>query len=245
MKISNHFGLYFILLLALIFTNCIKAQTDNANMDNTNHQLWIDFYPHFYINDKFEYYGDAGYRTMLQENIWHWVFARPSVRYHPKELIELHGGVGFFYTFNIKNVNRFEIRPWQGFLLKWPTWEKVSFKHYIRMEERVSFLTNNWSMSFSLRMRYKISTNIKLCRTCSEAFWFIPIYAEAFFPINDDVVEFFRNRGRAGVGLGYNANKYWRFSVMLNWQSSRTGPDNEFSVSDYIYQVKIRKLFVN
>ena len=72
----------------------------------------------------------------------------------------------------------------------------------------------------------------------------MPLYAEAFFPINDDIVEFFRNRGRAGVGLGYNVNKRWRVSFMLNLQSSRSGPENKFNVTDYIYQLRIRKLFL-
>jgi hypothetical protein len=65
-----------------------------------------------------------------------------------------------------------------------------------------------------------------------------------FFPVGDEVKEIFRNRGRIGVGLGYNPSDIWRFSNNLTWQTSRAGIDEDFSVSDIIYQIKIRK-YVN
>jgi hypothetical protein len=60
-------------------------------------------------------------------------------------------------------------------------------------------------------------------------------------PVNADIVEFYRNIGRAGIGLGYNFSKEWQFSFVMNWQKSRAGPEDEFDVSDYIYHLKILK----
>ena len=62
-----------------------------------------------------------------------------------------------------------------------------------------------------------------------------------FLPVNDDIDEFFRNQGRAGIGLGYNASKDWRFSLIMSWRKSRAGPEDEFDVTDYIYNIKIFK----
>jgi hypothetical protein len=62
-----------------------------------------------------------------------------------------------------------------------------------------------------------------------------------FLPVNDSIDEFFRNRGRLGIGLGYNASKDWGFSLIMNWQRSRAGPEDQFDVTDYAYQLKITK----
>jgi hypothetical protein len=59
--------------------------------------------------------------------------------------------------------------------------------------------------------------------------------------VGDEVKELFRNRGRLGVGLGYNPSDIWRISLNITWQTSRTGINEDFTVSDIIYQIKIRK----
>ena len=71
----------------------------------------------------------------------------------------------------------------------------------------------------------------------------IPFYMEMFFPIGSEIEEIFQNRGRAGIGLGYNASAIWRFSFIFNWQTSRSAVDEDFKVTDYAYQIKIRKYF--
>ena len=117
-------GLLFLLLVisGLVFRQNLSAQTnDTIVTESANHQIWIDIYPHYFVNEKLEYYGDAGFRTIIDE--------------------------------------------------------------------------------------------------------------------------VFRNRGRAGLGLGYNASKDWRISFTFNWQSSRTGPEDELNISDYAYQLKVRKLW--
>ena len=233
--------LLICICLFLFTPEIVYCQTDTAEKSATNHQLWIDIYPHFYVSEKLEYYGDAGYRTLLDENIWHWIYARPSVSYHIDKHWELHGGIGFFYIFNKSIANRFEIRPWQGIRVSWPRIANLGFKHYVRLEERISFFTEDWSSSLALRLRYKLSCRWDIIKINKQRFWFIPFYGELFFPIGDEIKEFFRNRGRAGVGLGYNPSVIWRFSINITWQTSRTGLDEEFTVSDIVYQVKIRK----
>ncbi len=229
------------ILLILSLSEEVVSQSNTADNKMVNHQFWLDFYPHFYVSDKLEYYGDSGYRTILQENIWHRISVRPSIRYHFNKNWEMHGGIGFFYIFNKSKTSRFEITPWQGIQLNLPRWANLRFKHLVRIEERISFLTINWSSSLALRLRYKLSGRLDIYKISSEIFWFIPFYIEMFFPVGDEIKEFFRNRGRVGFGVGYNASRIWRFSFNFNWQRSRTVVDEDLSVSDYAYQIKIRK----
>ena len=238
--------LLFSLLVSYVWVDIqnLSAQTnDTIGALSPNHQLWIDIYPHYYVTEKLEYYGDAGFRTIIDERSWNRIYARPSLRYHINKNWEAHGGLGLFYIFNKTDVNRFEITPWQGVQLNWPTGRFLSLKHLVKIEERFSFLTNDWTSSFDLRFRYKLSGRISLCENCSAPNWYIPFYGELFYPLNDEIEEVYRNMGRAGLGVGYNASNEWRISFLVNWQKSRTGPEDELNISDYAYQLKVRKLW--
>jgi len=78
--------------------------------DNTiNNQLWIDYYPSFYINEKLQFAGDTGYRTILNDQSWRKVYLCPTLRYYRNKTIEFNGGLGLFYEFNKSSGDRFEI----------------------------------------------------------------------------------------------------------------------------------------
>jgi hypothetical protein len=227
------------LMLFLLFL-CDVDVYGQSSENVTNHQLWIDIFPHFSVNDKLEYYGDAGYRTIWEES-WTRIHLRPSLRYKLGKIWEIHGGLGFLYTWDTRNPNQFEIRPWQGLQLNWPKTIHMSVKNRVRIEERLVYTTDNWDFSFDLRFRYKLSLKVVPCKSCELQDVYIPIYGEMFLPVNDSIDEFFRNRGRLGIGLGYNTSKDWGFSLVMNYQKSRAGPEDEFDVIDYAYQLKIVK----
>ncbi len=233
-------GYLLILFVATSFTNTAIAQT-NADKDLIkNHQIWIDFYPHYYMNEKLEYYGDAGYRSIVSKRSWSRIYVRPSLRYHLNKTWGLHGGLGIFYIFNKDNVDQFEITPWQGFQLNWPKLTRINFKHLFKLEERISFDTRDWKSSFELRFRYKLFGNVSFVRIKK---WYVPFYGEYFLPLTGKVEEIYQNKGRAGIGLGYKPDKEWKISFVFNWQTSRTGPNEGLQVSDYIYQLKVRKVW--
>lgn len=236
--------LLLLIISGLVHQQNLSAQTnDTIVTESANHQIWIDIYPHYFVNEKLEYYGDAGFRTIIDERSWNRIYARPSLRYHFNKNWEVHGGLGLFYIFNKEDVNRFEITPWQGVQLNWPKGRFLSFKHLVKIEERLSFLTDDWTFSFDLRFRYKLSGKLHFKPDRSIGNWHVPFYAELFIPVNNGIDEVFRNRGRAGLGLGYNASKEWRISFLFNWQTSRAGPEDELNISDYVYQLKVRKLW--
>lgn len=232
---------YLSVLLFVVhgFSNHAQAQTGDSTASSIiNQQVWIDFYPHYYFNKKLEYYGDAGYRTIVSNRSWTRLYVRPSVKYHLNKTWELHAGLGLFYIFYTNDVDQFEIRPWQGVQLNWPKWEKVGFKNLLRFEERMSFLTDDWILDFEFRLRYKLSGKYDF-----HEHWFVALYGEYFLPVTGEIEELYRNRGRAGIELGYKPTKEWQLSFVFNWQGSRSGPEDKIHASDYIYQLKVKKVW--
>ena len=233
----------FLLCYLLVSSLPLTAQSELENENVVNHQFWLDIYPHFYINEEVEYYGDAGYRTVLNKDIWSRIYVRPAIRYHISKLWEFHSGLGLIYVFNEFSINRFEVTPWQAIKLNWPRFKRLKFNSMLKLEERISFLTNNWETSFDLRLRYKVSGRLSVVDFNEESFLYLPFYAEIFIPFSDDIQEFFSNRGRAGLGLSYNISKKWGIEFLFNWQISRGGRDESFGVTDYVYQIKIKRLW--
>ena len=228
-----------LLFVVLGFSNRAQAQTGDSTASSiVNQQVWIDFYPHYYMSKKLEYYGDAGYRTIVSKRSWTRLYVRPSVKYHLNKTWESHAGLGLFYIFYSNDVDQFEIRPWQGVQLNWPKWEKVGFKNLLRFEERMSFLTTDWILDFEFRLRYKLSGKYDFHER-----WFVALYGEYFLPVTGEIEELYRNRGRAGIELGYKPAKEWQLSFVFNWQGSRSGPEDKLQSSDYIYQLKVKKVW--
>jgi hypothetical protein len=69
MRYSHH---AILLLLPLILQNRSFAA------DETDRQVWLDFYPHFYLSENVEYYGDAGIRIQVSDFSCAQVPMRPS-----------------------------------------------------------------------------------------------------------------------------------------------------------------------
>ncbi len=228
------------LLFGLFVSTTSIAQTDTLS-NIKNQQIWIDLYPHYFISEKFEYYGDAGYRSIVNNGTWSRIYVRPSFRYHVNSKLELQTGIGLFYIFNKVKYDQFEVTPWQGFQINWPKLTRISLKHLFKLEERFSFETNNnWASNFEFRFRYKLFGKVSFVHASK---WYIPFYGELFVPIKGEIQELYRNKGRAGLGLGYKPDKDWQIAFVFNWQGSRTGVHEERNVSDYIYQLKIRKVW--
>lgn len=229
-----------LVVCAYVSLNTTAQGTSSYGDSLINQQIWIDLYPHYYVNEKLEYYGDAGYRAILNGDLWTRLYVRPSVKVHLNPTWEFHSGLGLFYLFNKYDSDRFEVTPWQGVQANWPRGNRISLKHQIKVEERFSFRTNDWSSSFDLRFRIKISGKLKLFKALAKN-WYIPFYAEIFIPVKNNIDEVFRDKGRAGIGIGYNYSEVWRIAMLMNWQSSRTGIDEDLHVTDYAYQLKVMK----
>ncbi len=191
------------------------------------------------LNDNIEYYGDAGYRSSIQGAKWSRLHLRPSLRYKPNPLYQFHGGLGLFFIFSENSNERFEFRPWQGFRLNWPSGVKYYFTHRLRFEERISSFNPDKQdqRSFELRMRYKLSFNYDLHYINETNKLYSLAYMELFYPLIDEVDEFFRNRTRTGLGVGYEMFEKYKIELIMNLQRSRYVPEDDLRVSQYAYQV--------
>lgn len=72
-----------------------------------------------------------------------------------------------------------EFRPFQGINWTWPS-GRIPLDHYVRVEERFDFETADWTLDASLRLRYRIQTDIRLGALREVASWRIIGHAEAF-----------------------------------------------------------------
>ena len=122
----------------------------------TSEQIWVDYNPLWQGAGQVELFGDVGYRTEIDNNdVWRLVL-RPSVAV-PAGKFRLTAGIGNFLTFFDAIDDRWELRPFQGVSTVWPE-GRFSMEHYVRLEERFDFNTENWNSVNSLRLRYQLLT---------------------------------------------------------------------------------------
>jgi len=134
----------------------VSLQSQDTNDLRVNHKLWLDFYPHLHINDKFQFYADIGFRVLLTNDKWARVYGRPSLLYHLDSTFVLHGGLGAFIEVSKVVSNRFELRPWRGVQIKWPNFKRLKFNHLVRLEERFNFLLQDEVFESELRLRARV-----------------------------------------------------------------------------------------
>ena len=228
--------------LIILFAFILFAKP-SSSQDQVDNQLWLDYYHYHQVNENWLAYGDAGYRTVTDELSWMMIYMRPSVAWQKLKLITLSGGLGIFYTFNYDTVNNFEIRPWQGFKLNWPTFRHVAIYQYVRLEERFNFPVDSWAMEFNFRFRYKIGLKATLFTIDKESrkYIYMPFSIELFANVGPNLSEKYSNRNRISMGFGYRANHQWAIEFDFTLQGSRTGQDQEFSSSDRLIQFKLRR----
>ncbi|AUP79993.1 DUF2490 domain-containing protein [Flavivirga eckloniae] len=229
------------IFLLLLFVNDVQSQEEPT----INSQLWINYYPSFYLKEKIQVTGEVGYRTILEDDSYRLLYIRPSINYLYDETFEINGGLGMWYEFNKNSSDRFEIRPWQGIRINWPNLKKLNLNRWqvnqwFRVEERFSFFTqDNWKTSLDVRARYKLSGKLDLCIDCINPKFAIPFYMELFLSLSN-ISEIYNNQGRFGVGLDYFYKKNLQFEFLFHWQSSKIEQEDPLSVSDYIFQLKIK-----
>lgn len=222
-----------ILLVALVFSWAAPLRPQAS----TEAQLWLDVLPHIGLSDRLEYFGDMGVRLDFEDTRQNTILGRPSLRYALTEHWEVHGGVGFFYTFVDSAGDQFEMRPWQGVRLSWPRVWRLQFKNYLRIEERVIWNTDTWDSDFTLRLRLQIATAVPLNAAATT---YIPVAFEGFGDISGDAtVDAYRNKARFYVGLGQQIKDTWAMEAELILQRSRSTSQDDFNLDDVILRVRL------
>lgn len=234
-----------LLIALLLFSSVsVMSQESSTSGSTVNQQLWLDFVPHFFITEKLEFHGDAGFRTTVNNDSWKRYYVRPSVRYHFRDHLKFYGGIGLFYIDNSNSPNTFELRPWQGVYARWPrVTKRILFDHLLRFEERFIWQENTGSgEEFEFRIRYKLAATILFCEPCGDEYWSLPVFVEYIFPVNDVTADVFKNVFRIGAGMAYKYSKDWTFSANLIWQESAASITDREDVSDQILQLKVARL---
>ncbi len=202
--------------------------------------MWFAYYPHVHINEKLQFYGDFGFRILITDAQWARIYGRPSVRYHLDSIFVLHGGFGLFLEANKDLSNRFELRPWQGVQIKWPTIRRWRFNHLVRIEERLNFLFQDEILEFEFRLRLRVGGRFQFDQMERGRSLFIPFNVEWFIPVAGAVNEFFIDRSQVELGLGYNASRILQFRFLINWRRSKTTAADDFKISDWTYRFQAR-----
>jgi len=152
---------------------------------------------------------------------------------------EFHAGIGFFYTLNIDNPDRFEIRPYQGYRLRWPNFARLTVQNYVRLEERFEFTGDGGGEEFGLRLRYQITGTFH-CTHCDNRFVkpFYLLLSDEFF-INLNGTQQFNDLIRIGPGLGYLFPSGWRPEFDLTFNRTRGTVDEKFTTSDLVFRFRL------
>jgi len=228
------------IVLAILIAASLPLMSQEEDTTIITNQVWADYYAYYYFKPRWEFYGDAGYRFVPKDFVWQMIHIRPSVRYISSELWEVHGGVGLFQSFFKDNPGSFEIRPWQGTKIKWPSFGPVFFSHYVRLEERI-YIPHGSEAEFNFRFRYRLGTKINAYRSPNKNQLFILGYAEFFLDFGPKIQEIFSNRTRFAAGIGYKTHRDWTFEFHFVGQWGRSGKDEQFKTAERLYQVKVRR----
>lgn len=214
---------YLLILLSGISAGQSSKQTIHTNF------VWVNEYLKIKLNDKWNFYFDASYRTKDWLNHWNQVKLNPGLTYNVNTKISATAGFAYFLTYNPHYLIS-EYRPWEQIQYTHVILPRVYVSHRIRVEQRLNQkvvtgqLTNDFA--YNNRYRYQLGLKIFLSRDTAhvgDKTIHIPrINSKAFYIIISD--EIMMNSGKEIVyntfdqnritgGLGYKLNKIIDISV--------------------------------
>jgi hypothetical protein len=219
--------------LILIFIQAAYTQDNSIEFEN-----WFDFNGSYTMTQNWKVYGDAGYRIAFISEKFHRFYLRPAARFQIDNLFLFHGGMGVFSGIINKSA-LWELRPFQGFEIRWPVIFSVPLNHYLRFEER--FFSGNLLNTFIFRSRYRLSTTIDFNKMNHVQYYYFPIQFEWFVSYGKDI-DFKLNEFRGVIGLGHVFDKHFRLEFNTVFQNISTSTDF-FSVNNIIFRLRLFKAF--
>lgn len=237
-----------VLLCLFLFHKNVNAQSD-ADGTVTN-QYWLDYNPSFNISEKLHFNGSIGGRS-ISPHAWDRLWLRPTVRYlRPKRMLKdvgyveyLYGGIDMYFTDNIGGVNRLEITPFQAYSLTIPNRLRLAIKHFVKLEERFEYETDDWVNTFGLRLSYEASLTLKFQGDVVEfgKGFYLPVTLKFYWNLIG--TKQFNDKLRFMPGLGYSFNKQWKAAFYVGYNYSRNNVGEEFHTNDIIYRLRVYQRF--
>ena len=235
-----------LVLLLVVFAHQILPGQSALEDNSITNQLWTDVNLSYRLAERWDLYGDMGFRTITPHE-WNRFVVRPSIRYQAPKLIlknlkynrELNAGIGFFFTSNHSRSNRLEIRPFQGFKLDWPDRSRLRIRHYLRLEERFDMNTNNWKNTFGLRLRYLAELTVKLQGD------FIKFNKGVYLPNSIELfwnligTRQFNDHLRINTGIGYSFTEQLKSEFHIGYHYTRNTIGGDFNTNDIVYRLRV------
>lgn len=211
-------------------------------------QIWLDYNPSFVVSNKLSIYGDVGARTIIP-NSWFRYNLRAGVNYKPFILtdklpifknLQIHAGIGDFYTQSVEDVNINELRLYQGVRVYWPNLKRVRFSHYLRFEERFENLFKYENTTFTARARYLLGAKIQFKKEFLQDAY-LPLSVEFFMSLGDGL--YFNDVMRITPGVGYNFSDLTRMEFQTSYHNSRNSASESFQNNDLVFRLRLFHIF--
>lgn len=229
-----------ILIVLLLFSHhdTLIAQDGTA----VTRQTWVFWQHHHSFTPRFKYFGDIGYRQELPYAKWIRTSLKPGAEWSAGNIVDLCGGLGFYNTVQEIIPNSFELRPWQGVKVHWPSLGRFNFDHYGRLEQRFNrFVGPVGHWSSVLRGRYRLNVIFPINHPgIIDNTLFIRLNAEIFWNMGKSIAERYVNKNRYAMCLGYRFNLNWRLELYYLAEQSQAFSEEGFNVNSHIFQVSLK-----
>ena len=238
----NGFGklglLTLIFLILLSPSHKLKAQDESASTT----QLWLFWHHNHTLTQRLRYIGDIGYRQELPYENWIRMNFKPGIQWSAESIVDLAGGIGFYYTTQKVLPNSFELRPWQGVKVHWPSLGRFYFDHTARLEQRFNRSLGNFEhWSSVIRARYRLNLVFPINHNgITDKTFYTRINAEFFWNMGRSIEERYVNKNRYAMGFGYRFNPKLRLEMYYLAEQSRAFSEEGFRVNSHIIQVSLR-----
>ncbi len=227
----------FVSLWLLIFLfRALPAQVEN--------QVQGTYQMYYSLKERVRLEGEVGSWSNVENKDWSVFYLKPGFQYWLRPYLNLIGMMDFRYTWQRILDNLFEVRPWVGGRLLWPTFRDFSLDHLVRAEMRiVSYRGSQKEDDFDTAARLRYQLQLK---TPNYGFSFLKglIYGlisyEIFLNLGETVEERFINSNRLRLGLGYRLNRQFMFEFLYTRQKSRNYITENFREDQNVWQLKIK-----
>jgi hypothetical protein len=235
-----------LLTLPLLLGVAIPALGQDDDLPT---QLWLAAQHHHKVGEKTRVFGKVGYKELTSPDQffgeWNEFYVNGSGSYDLGEHFRVDGGVGLYYTYQPEDDDTFEFRLWQEGTAFWPDSpglvRRLVFTHRLRFEER---FTDSEGWDFAMRLRYRLVTKIPINKhTLEPGAFYLPLAAEFFVDLTGEVTEFFGDKRRLSVGLGYVMNKNWTLDLRFQRQLSRSTSEEDFTRSGNVIEFTVKSSF--
>jgi len=235
-------GIFLTIVILFLSTPHLVAQ-DESPMKS---QVWAMGLFYWKINERWVFNEDISYQQLLSSPSYTRILTRSQINYQINGISSLHGGVVVSYTIDGANGDLFELSPWLGTKVRWPSFWRINFVHYVRFEERNRFEfggEEGWSNVW--RMRYRLSTDIPINHASITDNTIFGIAGYEYYTNESDGEEtlWLPATHRFDVGIGYSPNYRTRFEIMTVFLDTHDSVTDEFDFTSAILFLRWRQNF--